>query len=1739
MKRTTLFATLVVTAVLLGLMWAVLPTSAEPPQTPTVWLALPPLSPDQPIGVPEGICAANAIPTYTLTFTATQDAYVNQQFPSTNYGTADLLVGTLSGNIRRSLLQFDLAALPSNAVVVSATLELYQIVNLANKPEATQVITPQFEAILAAWSESTVNWNNQPLAESRGDPAYTVFGPGYNKFDVTHIAQAWKSGAVINNGLRMRNDADTTYLAFESRHNTHKPRLTIVYHTCAKPLTGVSVSGPTLGVTNTGYTFNSQLSPLDATTPITYRWTATNYTCGAKPNPACPTGSSGTFTWTVLGAQTVTLTTKNCSGETFTTTHTITISKPAASCTFPLTSLTLNGPTTGITGTNYVYTASTSKATYPITYTWQATNQAPRMTVISATKHLTSFNWLTVGTKLITVTAQNCGGAATANRAVSIVDPAQLPDLVITNAWYESDQDRVGYLIRNIGGGTAYAPHTTEMQQNGAAVAQGVFEENLAPGAIRAGYINQVWSCTGSPTAVVRLSADDMQDVGEQNEANNVWQDTWSCDLTLPRFVAGPSVVATTETTASITWTTNETTTGQIRYDTRNGMYGLAKSDPANSPNHQTTLTGLLPGQTYQYTVIATDTAGLVINSPSQFFETQPIGTDPPQIKSIDLLDYPSEAYEFYILRAVLTQTQGIDRVSFFLDGQLIGRDQTPQGNVYEVYLSPAARGLSRADWFKSHTLQVQAYNLEGEVTAQVKNVTPVSKPLQLNVSLTNLKPGTTVLVPPGSSSAPAGTTLTVTMHAYQYEWRCTGESTQPTPPGIEPVTCLAALRRSVTRMSLLWDGATVSGSIFMPPAGVFTHTYQVNLTGKSVTAHTLEAYALATDGTPATRQRTITIEPGTSSVDVTRQVTRVGNYYRIVLILKNIGNMDAHVDKLEDTLMGFQAVRKAFGPTYTVNTIYNHALRESIVTLDLKNGTQTSYTLAPGAQVTIEYVAVPILYESDVDYSIGYESGTQVYYTIGSGTYLVRMPFYEPVVIWSQISDALETSNYLIMTNPQELFAHTAHIDWGTFTNPTDRVQEVLSSMAYLAYLKNGVLGYLDTTQSGVIDSLLESGGDWADALHPDFRETDARGYVLFVGENEIIPTQAGGYGVDASDLRYASTSGQAKPELVLGRIVGNDAPSLNQALQAAIRTYEGQTNFNRSQAILYSGRGEGNSTFWSDVKGYASQLDSEFTVTKLHGTDYTEDNFYDTFQPLVANQDVILYRGHGNPTSWFGLGPSNVPGLVMTPTSPFVFSLACTAGAYEGDGEYGLTDAFMRYGAANYIGSVKVSSRPYNSWAGTAFFNRWNSSATIGYAFTDLKRDKWAEDDSGWREWIYEYQLYGDPKYGAVSTQANAALSADGPLAPAATLDVHVPDYQLTLNEEGQQLVNIPGGLMLLEAGQYQIPYWSVGQTYPKGQQIQAVTMTTRSGLLATTGLNIPTVTTAIDCMTCGANQVADDSGWYPELDKQYRWTTEQNPDGSVTLVVVVYPMYYNAQTTDVLFYQDYTFDVLTTTTGIEITSLLTDQPVYHKGDKVMIDLTANNSGALQDFIVAASVKTLSDELTAGLPLRSLHALTGTAATNLEWDTTGFAAGSYYVEVELQDDEGNLLDREVREFTLGVAAGEVTALKATPALFKIGNSVAVTLTFQNTGDVPITGTAYIQIAHANGLTFTQVFTHPVTNLAAGQTFNVADVWPTTGMPTGDYTALGYVSDALQVLDSKAAALSTTAKVYLPLILR
>ena len=91
------------------------------------------------------------------------------------------------------------------------------------------------------------------------------------------------------------------------------------YTTACTPLTGVTISGPTMGQTGTSYTFTSSITPSSASAPITYTW---------SPVPNNGQGaSSANYTWSTSGAKTISLTASNCGGAgTANDSHNITIS---------------------------------------------------------------------------------------------------------------------------------------------------------------------------------------------------------------------------------------------------------------------------------------------------------------------------------------------------------------------------------------------------------------------------------------------------------------------------------------------------------------------------------------------------------------------------------------------------------------------------------------------------------------------------------------------------------------------------------------------------------------------------------------------------------------------------------------------------------------------------------------------------------------------------------------------------------------------------------------------------------------------------------------------------------------------------------------------------------------------------------------------------------------------------------------------------------------------------------------------------------------------------------------------------------------------------------------------------------------------------------------------------------------------------------------------------------------------
>jgi hypothetical protein len=415
-----------------------------------------------------------------------------------------------------------------------------------------------------------------------------------------------------------------------------------------------------------------------------------------------------------------------------------------------------------------------------------------------------------------------------------------------------------------------------------------------------------------------------------------------------------------------------------------------------------------------------------------------------------------------------------------------------------------------------------------------------------------------------------------------------------------------------------------------------------------------------------------------------------------------------------------------------------------------------------------------------------------------------------------------------------------------------------------------------------------------------------------------------------------------------------------------------------------------------------------------------------------------------------------------------PFAFACCCQAGRYEGLGVTGIAEAFMLNEAPVYIGATENSERDTNDIACRWFFDRWaDRSESIGQSFRQLKRDLGGRDGD---YWAAEYNLYGDPKYGSMlGVTALAQEVAVASTAPVTSLVVTVPDYVLTTTVQGEHRVHIPESNMLVEEGMPLVPIYQTEVEYAPGYRVQNIVLVSRSGMITETGLNISVATVATDTTATRPMLSTTSTEWWPELERFFEWSVRENPDGSTTLVILMYPFYYNSLTTEATFFKDYVFDIEVISSTVEIVSLAMDEYAHAQGDEIPVDLAVANSGSAQDVIVSVVVKTdTAGETVDGLLLESLASLTGTASLSTQWDSTGVAPGYYRVEAEVRDSVGNVLDRASRQFRLGLCSGEITAFEAAPGLFQVGDAVGISMTFHNTGTVPITGTAVIQVQDA-----------------------------------------------------------------------
>jgi len=194
---------------------------------------------------PTGTATATVAPTVgTKLFAPSQDAYINEYYPETNYG-ADWSLRIKNDN-ERSLVRFDLSSIPSSAIVTDATLRLFAYRRQGSASTPLMGAYP----LKRAWSEGSVTWRqaaadqpwglagaNDLVADREGTavastPLTTV--PDWYALSVTSAVQSWVTDPASNYGFILINlESAAEFIFYSQNYPVNaglRPQLEVTYY---------------------------------------------------------------------------------------------------------------------------------------------------------------------------------------------------------------------------------------------------------------------------------------------------------------------------------------------------------------------------------------------------------------------------------------------------------------------------------------------------------------------------------------------------------------------------------------------------------------------------------------------------------------------------------------------------------------------------------------------------------------------------------------------------------------------------------------------------------------------------------------------------------------------------------------------------------------------------------------------------------------------------------------------------------------------------------------------------------------------------------------------------------------------------------------------------------------------------------------------------------------------------------------------------------------------------------------------------------------------------------------------------------------------------------------------------------------------------------------------------------------------------------------------------------------------
>lgn len=814
-----------------------------------------------------------------------------------------------------------------------------------------------------------------------------------------------------------------------------------------------------------------------------------------------------------------------------------------------------------------------------------------------------------------------------------------LSDLIVSGLWRDKAQPKLVAAIKNDGADIQVNNFNAQwFVDNIAQTTNTLIAPNLAPdGIVTTEFSLASWTCSGtSDTMKVCLATSQ----SEFSTANNCMEKVWVCDATPPVISAGPAATGITTTGFTITWTTDELATSEVRYSTTPRLAGSTQSLAGNRTSHSVAVTGLRSNTSYYVSVRSVNTSGLASVSRQILVRTAAPSSTKPADPTFSW-KRTAAGYDQYEFSADFADTSGIAKITFTLDSQPVGSSFTPKqlppsdGNValagsYSVQMAPATTGATRGTFFSQHQGQVVALMSSGQTYAWPFLFEPARTNMPVEGWFVAPNEGQKYYLNSGTT-IPSGTILGVDVFGAQYEWECTWNQNPggEADPGSPPVNC-GDVAENLSLVRFYLDGVYL-GDDTTPDTNHIYH-YDVNLSGKPLGNRKLEARLITTDGQTIPLERTITYTIGQPSLSISRSVTRNNHFFDVTLSVINSAQATACATlyDISDYFVGFQAAYPTGTYTYSPRFFGGH---ENNLLIEISGGVQ----ICQGETRNFQYQLVPVLYAdmNNAVYRIGhkpvethYKSGNSspIFVTFNVETTQVNDSAMPGGKTTPKISahNAFKRSDYILITSPAALVQKFN----ATRTNP------VLATMADLAILKQGSLAFWPPDgEMETLNGLLQDGAAWASRMHPNF-QVRGKGYVLIVGESEIVPSDTTGpfsvYWSDSghedmpvhySDNTYAHTDGNGAPDLLLGRIIGNTPEALVFAMQTSIEVHK-SSGWDRSGVYLASGVGKQEDVMQDDADTAAANFTSAgwTSVSKHH---WEEEAFLRSYDFPFDEQD------------------------------------------------------------------------------------------------------------------------------------------------------------------------------------------------------------------------------------------------------------------------------------------------------------------------------------------------------------------------------------------------------------------------------------------------------------------------------------------------------------------------------------